>query len=256
MLIRLSTLLLVRRRLPLLALVTALTACGAEKPEIARPQPVAPATTASAPARPAAAAPKPDRHPSVVMLVFDQFSYGALLDSAMRIDPVLYPHLSALSKQSNVYSAYTSPSDETTSLFTSMLTSRRYDAHAKPRYAEHPRNLFTSFARGGYRLKVRESDTALCPPRICAGNRPPQSAHDVLRQLASGRIQRFRNWVGLMTPQKRPTLWWTHLMLPHGPLQYGPSGRRYNPFPTEEIPGLNDWPSFGDAWFVRQAWQR
>jgi hypothetical protein len=190
------------------------------------------------------------------MVVFDEFSFASLLDTSGRIDPALYPNLTKLAGQADVYSHYTSPSDETTSLFAALLTSRRYDPHRKPDYRRLPRNLFTDFARSGYRLKVREAATSMCPPRLCPGDHPPQSAQDVLSQLANGRIQRFRRWMGLIARPKHPTLWWTHLMLPHGPLAYDPAGQRYNPFAHEEIPGLNNFPSFGDPWLVRQGWQR
>lgn len=225
-----------RRALSLLALALVLTACGAR----------------AAGARAAA----PERHPPTVMVVFDEFSFAALLDTAGRIDPVLYPHLHALAARADVYGDYTTPSDETTSLFAAMLTSRRYDPHRKPDYRALPRNLFTDFARAGYRLAVREAATRMCPPRLCPGDRPPRRPQDVLDQLARGRIERFRRWLGLIGPSRRRVLWWTHVMLPHGPQVYDAAGQRYNPYAHEEIPGLNQWPSFGDPWLVRQGWQR
>src|SRR3954447_13066877 len=42
--------------------------------------------------------PVAESHPPVVMLVLDEFTYTALLDHTMRVDPVLYPHLAALAK--------------------------------------------------------------------------------------------------------------------------------------------------------------
>ncbi len=246
-----------RSALVLLVLVLALAACGGDSPRAtssAAAQPVDPPTTSTAKARPAAA--KAERHPPVVMVVFDEFSFASLLDSSGKIDPVLYPNLTKLAKQADVYPHYTTPSDETTSLFAALLTSKRYDPHRKPDYRALPRNLFTDFAKSGYGLKVREAATNMCPPKLCPGDAPPKSAQDVLSQLANGRIERFRKWMGLIQSPKKPTLWWTHLMLPHGPLAYDAAGQKYNPFSHEEIPGLNNFPSFGDPWLVRQGWQR
>lgn len=242
-----------RRALPLLVLTIVLAACGAGTPE-AKTAPVGPATTATAKAHPAAA--KAERHPPVVMVVFDEFSFASLLDTSGKIDPVLYPNLTKLAKQADVYPHYTTPSDETTSLFAALLTSKRYDPHRKPDYRTLPSNLFTDFAKSGYNLRVREAATNMCPPKLCPGDAPPKTAQDVLSQLANGRIERFRKWMGLISAPKKPTLWWTHLMLPHGPLAYDAAGQKYNPFSHEEIPGLNNFPSFGDPWLVRQGWQR
>src|SRR5690242_1360197 len=112
------------RRAPLiLALSLVLAACGAAAPS-AKPAPREPAVTAVAttattpppPARPAA-----ERHPPVVMVVFDEFSFASLLNTKGRIDPELYPHLTQLARQADVYPHYTTPSDETTSLFAALL---------------------------------------------------------------------------------------------------------------------------------------
>jgi hypothetical protein len=228
----------VRRLLSVaLALSLALSACGSAE------QSHATATAAAT-------------RPPVVMLVLDEFTSAALLDHTMRIDPGLYPHLAAVASNSDVFSNFTAPADETNTVMASLLTGGAYDPRAQPSWKQHRRNLFTSFAKS-YGMVVREEATNMCPPRTCPGDRAPLGAKDVLSYVGGGgRIARYRDWLGQIRPRSRPTFFFQHLLLPHGPAQYNPSGTRYNPYVHEEIPGLNQTPSFGDPWFVRQAWQR
>jgi Sulfatase len=78
----------------------------------------------------------------------------------------------------------------------------------------------------------------------------------VLHELAGGRPQRFESLV--QTIERRPlkTFYFKHSLLPHGPFQYLPSGRRYNVRPHEPIPGLQSEPSWGSDFLLIQAYRR
>jgi hypothetical protein len=78
----------------------------------------------------------------------------------------------------------------------------------------------------------------------------------VLHELAGGRPERFERLVG--TVERRPlrTFYFKHSLLPHGPWQYFPSGRRFWSEPHEPIPGLVDEPSWGNDFLLAQKYQR
>jgi Sulfatase len=195
------------------------------------------------------------RHPPIVMLVWDEFSWTALLDSHGRIDARRFPNIAALARRADVFPRYTAPGDETAAVMTSLLAGAHYDLGASPGYGSHPSNLFTRL-HAAYRLRVSEEVTGFCPHPICPGDFPPGSTQGALSRIAHGRTQRFAYWLHRIVHTQRPTLFFKHALLPHGPAVYLPSGQRYNGAAYEPIPGLNGPLSFGDPWFARQALQR
>jgi hypothetical protein len=78
----------------------------------------------------------------------------------------------------------------------------------------------------------------------------------VIRALTGGRPARFERLVRTIERTPLKTLYFKHSLLPHVPLQYLPSGRRYLTKPHEPIPGLTDVPSWGNDFLLAQAYQR
>jgi sulfatase-like protein len=78
----------------------------------------------------------------------------------------------------------------------------------------------------------------------------------VLHALAGGRPARFERLVQTIERRPRKALYFKHSLLPHGPFQYLPSGRRYRTEPHEAIPGMVDAPSWGNDFLLAQAYQR
>jgi hypothetical protein len=117
-------------------------------------------------------------------------------------------------------------------------------------YASHPRNLFTLLAPR-YDLHVSEEATGLCPPSLCT-----PTPGTTLSRLGHGRVERFESWLHAIEPSQRPTLWFKHVLLPHVPWQYLPSGRSYRRLPSEPIPGQNGQRGFGNPWLVKLSYQR
>jgi hypothetical protein len=78
----------------------------------------------------------------------------------------------------------------------------------------------------------------------------------VLRALGGDRPERFEQLVDTIEPTPLKTLYFKHSLLPHVPLEYLPSGRRYLSEPFEPIRGLTGEPSWGDDFLLVQAYQR
>ena len=119
-----------------------------------------------------------------------------------------------------------------------------------PTSISHPANLFTLLA-GRYEVNASEEATGLCPTSLCV-----PTPGTTLSHLAHGKVARFRGFVASIRPRPRPTLWFKHVLLPHVPWQFYPSGTRYRLNAPEPIPGLNGAIGFGVPWLVKVSYQR
>jgi len=187
----------------------------------------------------------------VVVVVFDELPLVSLLDGRGRIDPVRYPNLAALARNVTWYANATTPSDASKLAIPSILDGRTPKVGRPATYRGHPRNLFTMLHARGYRLKVGEEATSLCPYRGC---RRRHNAHYFLSRDRRGRFERFIDSIG---NSERPTLYYKHALLPHVPWVFTPSLRRYDRSVLGPIPGLTSSDrSVFDSTLVRQSWQR
>jgi Sulfatase len=235
---------------------------------------VLPARTPTPPTpTPAAAA---DR-PPLVMIFFDEFPLSSLLDANGRIDRRLYPNFAELAGRSRWYRNATGVSGFTPWAMPAMLTGNYPAAATAPSYTEYPDNLLTLFGRY-YDLKVYETISQLCPPRLCpptAGNhdqaglpavvgdsvrvlgqllQPYDAAFDPAffvdgsdprpaaarpgkeaaaaqfrwQRIGLNQPSRFNEFLAGLRAGDRPTLHFLHLLLPHQPWRYLPSGDEYN----------------------------
>jgi len=192
--------------------------------------------------------------PNVVLLVMDEFPTDSLLDRSGRIDPVRYPNFAALADDStwfrNAFSVY----DSTTKAVPLILDGIRPHPGTSPDRSDHPRSIFDMFARHRYRIVASEEATALCPPSICRGGRTKRPA--IIPKLLRGRPQRFDRWVRSIRPSGRPGFWMKHLLLPHGPYIYLPSGAQTRPGAGDLLHGMNTVPGFDDEFLARHNEQR
>lgn len=79
----------------------------------------------------------------------------------------------------------------------------------------------------------------------------------ILNELGGGgRPARFGQWLQTIDGKVDRTLYFKHVLLPHVPWQYLPSGQVYRRHAQEYIPGINQEPSFGDRWLLEQGYQR
>jgi hypothetical protein len=233
--------------------VLALTSTTSDTPD--------PGRAADPPVRPGAAPPGQDarpsrtpRRPHAILLVLDEFPTDSLLDAQGRIDPVRYPNFAALAASGtwfpNAYSVY----DSTTKAVPLILDGMRPRPGISPDRRGHPRSIFDMFARRGYRLVTSEEGTALCPPALCRGGRIRRPA--ILPNLAHGRPERLGLFIRSVRPSRRPTFWMKHVLLPHGPYLYLPSGARTRAGARDLLPGMLTVPGFHDAFLTRHNEQR
>jgi Sulfatase len=194
------------------------------------------------------------RRPHAILLVLDEFPSDSLLDAHGGIDPVRYPNFAALAAGGtwfrNAYSMY----DSTTKAVPLILDGIRPRPGTSPDRRDHPRSLFDMFARHGYRLVSSEEATALCPPRLCRGGRSRRPA--ILPNLGHGRPERLKRFIRSIRPSRRPTFWMKHVLLPHGPYLYLPSGARTRQGARDLLPGMLTVPGFHDAFLTRHNEQR
>ena len=105
-------------------------------------------------------------------------------------------------------------------------------------------------------------DSGPDPAAAVAENRttPRESKRHRYRRLhanlAGGRPQRFADFVAAIDGGSRPRLHLIHILLPHVPFQYLPSGRRYRTSPREALPGLEGRPGYSVPFLVKQSYAR
>jgi hypothetical protein len=196
----------------------------------------------------------PAHAPNVVLLVLDEFPGDSLLGSGGRIDPVRYPNFAALAGDSVWFRNASSSYDSTTKAVPLILDGMRPRPGTSPDRRGHPRSIFDMFARERYRMVASEEGSALCPPSMCEGGLARKPA--IIPNLVSDRPARFERWLRSIRATTRPTLWMKHLLLPHGPYLYLPSGARSRPKPRDLLPGMNTTPGFHDEFLTRHNEQR
>jgi hypothetical protein len=171
------------------------------------------------------------RHPPVVMIVLDELSTTSLVDSRHRIDPVRQPNFARLAGDGTWFPNATASLDETGRAMRALLTGRTTWQFARPPTRPTHETSCTLMARR-YRLIVSEEVTSLCPRRLCPSSRA-QTRRSVLRGLGGGRPERLARWLRGIRPSSQPTFYFKHILLPHAPWRYLPSGRSFPSGPTQ-----------------------
>lgn len=174
--------------------------------------------------------------PPVVLLTFDELPVDSLLGTDGRIDAARYPNFAALAAKSTWYPNATAAHDSTNRAVPAILDGRRPRARAGATEAAHKNSIFTLFGEQGYKVVASEEATSICPRRLC---KTRGGVGRIKKLLRNGRTKRFAKWVAAIRTGK-PTLYYKHLYLPHGPRLYLPSGRQLTPAPTGALTGLSD----------------
>ena len=238
------------------------------------------------------ARPAPSRAAApVVLVVFDEFAGMSLMDARGRLDARRYPGFGRLARTSTWYRNAVAASKATERAVPAILTGRQVERGTLPILADHPDNLFTLL--GATRApNVHETVTRLCPPRLCPQRRRRTLRSDLglfledlavvyghvtLPEAQRGRLpsidNRWENFRGgrgrgraperaavlerflaSIEPQSRPALHFLHVLLPHAPYEYLPSGTRYDAPPG--LPGLRHEEWGPDERLALQAQQR
>lgn len=187
---------------------------------------------------------------TIVMVVFDELPLTSLMEPGGRIDASRYPAFARLAADGVWYRGATAVHDSTALAVPAMLDGRYPRPGLESNVYSHPANLFTLLA-GDYELHVSEEATGLCPTSLCVPTPGTTASH-----LSRGKPGRFHRFVRGIRQTPRPALWFKHVLLPHVPWQYYPSGRSYRRFAPERIPGLNGPEGFGVPWLVKVSYQR
>jgi hypothetical protein len=224
----------------------------------------------------------------VLLVAFDELPVNSLLDAHGRIDAARFPNFAALAAGSTWFANTSTVAEGTTHAVPAILTGRFPRAGEFPVYTDHRQNLFT-LVGGASDLHVVDDETHLCPPKLCPGLEGSFSGrmrglaedtgvvylHQLLPDDLTGGIPSIANgwdnflrdasshrdpgkldpaFVESLRPGRRDSLWYVHLMLPHSPWSYLPSGRRYS---IRQAPGWGpDEIWNGNQAAVDQYWQR
>lgn len=210
-------------------------------------------------ALPAAAAAR-----SVYWLNLDELSAYAVMDTGGSIYRERFPGLAAVASQATFFPNHTSVADNTHSAIPAALTGQR--PVGKKRGFDYARSIF-AFLPSGSRVRSVEAVTDVCArsPRCVPAAPRPASRLGSLRLSAPGfsagmlrtdHAQGLTRSGGMIASVSgRDTFWFNHMMIPHVPWRYLPSGDQY--YYEEAIPGMYN----ADAWgpqeaLVRQGEQR
>ena len=185
-----------------------------------------------------------------MVVVFDELPLTSLMGPGGRIDAGRYPSFAGLARTATWYRGATAVHDSTALAVPAMLDGRYPRRGLNSDVISHPVNLFTLLAHS-YEVNASEEATGLCPTSLC---KPLEGT--ALSHLGGGKVRRFREFVRSIQPRERPTLWFKHVLLPHVPWQFYPSGRHYRRHAPEPIGGLNGPEGFGDPWLVKVSYQR
>lgn len=184
------------------------------------------------------------------MVVFDELPLTSLMGRDGQIDAERYPAFADLARAATWYRGATAVHDSTALAVPAMLDGRYPRPGLRSDVYSHPANLFTLLEHR-YEVHAAEEATGLCPTSLC----PPPPGTTSSR-MSGGKPQRFRRFVSGLRPRERPALWFKHVLLPHVPWLFYPSGTRYRRYATEPIEELNGEPGFGVPWLVKVSYQR
>ena len=218
------------------------------------------------PASPEEVAADVDSRTPVVFVVFDEFPVVSLLDESGDIDEARFPNFASLASMSTWYKYTSAAHDSTLWALPSLLSGRTPAGSLLPTVSDYPGNFFTLLDQS-HELHVVEPFTNLCPPEMCSHTPPislgdrftgliidsvrlyqmmltpdptvSASTSDPFNEFLTGaaargsqesetdQVARFARFLdGISEPS--PSLHFVHLLLPHAPFRYYPSGAQYN----------------------------
>ena len=191
--------------------------------------------------------------PSVVLIIMDEFPVDQMLRSDGRIDPVRYPNFAALAAGSTWFKNAHTTYDSTTRAVPEVMDAKLPRKSSTPDFVGHPESIYTIFGRRGYRIVSSQEATSVCPPRYCKG--ATRSRPAILPLLQRGRRDRLNRFFGAIRPGK-PSLYVKHVLLPHGPYMFLPSGKQTRRSFRDPLPGMNGPVGFGDRGLTDHNQQR
>jgi sulfatase-like protein len=194
------------------------------------------------------------RRPNVVLIVVDEFPGDSLLGANGRIDATRYPNFAALAGNATWFPNAFARYDSTPKAVPLIMDGRRPFKGEGADTRDHPRSIFDMFGRRGYRIRDSEEATAICPRRWCRQARRQRPG--ILAHLNRGRQQRLEAFFASIKPGRQPGFWLKHVLLPHGPYLFLPSGAHSRNGPTDLVPGMNRPSGYHDRFLTQHNYQR
>jgi hypothetical protein len=179
----------------------------------------------------------------VVIVTFDEFPEGSLLDGTGHVDKGLYPNFARLEAASTWYRNDTTVAPYTERAVPAILTGRMPpQGDVVPSADDYPQNLFTMLG-GALPLNVHEAVTALCPKSLCAATATQASGTERMKLLGGDAVTLWKDFaspkpstvnlsddsvvqyglpqmqkfVASLQPGSKPQLDFVHIELPHEP---------------------------------------
>ncbi len=218
----------------------------------------------------------------VVMILLDEMPVTSILDRNLEIDSAKYPNFARLSRESIWFRNATTVSPDTPVAISAIMTGKYPQQKKYASVRDYPANLFTLLG-SSYDLRVIEPVTKLCPyptlisqpsfaarfsvllkdlvaiyvqaiiPEDLAHRFPPVTSRwshfwsrndtEFRNDSFNERTQQFSVFVNSIDETDKPALYFLHILLPHSPWRYLPSGKRYDPAanPIDERRSENFW---------------
>jgi Sulfatase len=196
---------------------------------------------------------KVPKRPNVILLIMDEFPGDSLKGRDGRIDAVRYPNLAALARNAywfpNAFASY----DSTPKATPLIMDGRRPIKGNPPDQRGHRRTIFDMFGRRGYRIVDSEEATAVCPRRYCPRARTRRPG--ILGNLNRARPARLERFFARIK-RGRPSFYLKHVLLPHGPYQYLPSGAQSRRGARDLVRGMNHTAGYHDRFLTYHNYQR
>jgi hypothetical protein len=193
----------------------------------------------------------------VVFVVLDELPTASLMDRDGGIDESLFPGFARLARVSTWYRNATSSQTFTKEALPALLTGS-YPIRRLHTTFTYPRSIF-SLLGGSYEIRAADVRAYLCPSDVChaATGMPPVQRFRGFGAGEKGAL--FLSFLGHLEEPDRPRLHFLHIVVPHGPWRYLPSGQRYDE--VDPMPGEVDRRGRGtswsnDRWLVTQGYQR
>jgi hypothetical protein len=209
---------------------------------------------------PAALRQKGFRPVPVIMVVLDEFPVASIMNRAGNVDRRLFPNFRRL-KEDSVWFRNTAAVGTFTKYAIPALLTGKHQEPGSP-VETYPSNIFTLLG-DAYSIHTIEPLPGICPPELCNARVPAEIAPGINRQLGPfagyDRGANFAAFLETIEVADEPRFYFLHLVIPHSPWRYLPSGQLY--LDGEPIPGQVDIPGPGrgwvdDKWLVTQAFQR
>ena len=169
-----------------------------------------------------------DPQPPAVLIVFDEFPVDAIRAPGGDIDAARFPNFARFASNATWWPSATAAHDSTPRALPPILDGRYPRQDEPANVAGHPASIFTLFGDQGYEVISVEEASDICPPHYCPG--AAWKRRGIIANLAkNGRERRLVRWMRAIRNRERPAFYFKHLLLPHLPWIYLPSGRHIDP---------------------------